>query len=328
MAKLRHTVFTLNNYTDRDIDDLKNWDRHSYLVFGKEVAPSTGTPHLQGYIEFKNQILFTTIKKKFPNIHVEKRKGTPKEASDYCKKEDPNFYECGELSQQGERKDLKEITSNILEGKTTVDDITINNPIMFHQYGRTLQKIEDIAMRRKFRTEMTKGIWYHGPTGAGKSHKAFLHYDPLTHYVYPNDNGWWDGYTGQHTVIINDFRGELPYNQLLQMVDKFPFSVKRRNREPMPFTSSVVIITSSLSPSQIYWRRVEEDSINQLLRRFEIFEILPQKCSEGNTKTSEAQQNIGEIVMGLSANNLENNLGTNDHVMDPDLENFLNINHN
>lgn len=44
--------FTLNNYTDEEIRRLESLECER-LVVGKEVAPTTGTPHLQGYIRFK-----------------------------------------------------------------------------------------------------------------------------------------------------------------------------------------------------------------------------------------------------------------------------------
>tara|TARA_B110001450_G_C17649738_1_gene492747 strand:- start:1693 stop:2139 length:447 start_codon:yes stop_codon:yes gene_type:complete len=99
---------------------------------------------------------------------------------------------------------------------------------------KTLDRLEDLMMRKKFRTEMTKGIWYKGPTGVGKSHIAFQNFDSSTHYlVNLGDKGWYEGYKGQDTVIINDFRGEIPYDTLLQMVDKWPFSGPRRISRPI-----------------------------------------------------------------------------------------------
>ena len=122
--------------------------------------------------------------------------------------------------------------------------------------------------------KLTQGIWLFGSTGTGKSHNAFMDYDPATCYVWKDDKGWQDGYCGQETVIINDFRGRnMPYEKLLDLVDKYPTTVNRRGREPMPFTAKTVIITSSLTPNQIYNRRDSEDSLDQLLDRFTVVEL-------------------------------------------------------
>lgn len=239
-----------------------------YVIIGKEIAPNTGTKHLQGYLYFKNARSFNSIVKKCSKWHLEICKGNAQQNIDYCKK-GGDYEEWGTPPKQGKRNDLNLIKDEIINGKK-VDDLIIENPMVYHQYGRTLNKLEDLSMRKKFRTEMTIGLWYYGETGTGKSHKAFKGYTANTHYLLPNDNGWWDAYTQQETVIINDFRGEIPYNQLLQLVDKFPFSVKRRNKEPIPFISKTVIITSSLAPHEIYKNRNEEDKIEQLLRRFTV----------------------------------------------------------
>lgn len=257
----------------------------TYAICGDEVCPSTKNKHFQCFVYFTNPRSVSGTRKLFKGRHVEACKGDEKSNIRYCSKDENVVFEHGDRPKQGARKDLDTIRDEILDGKS-VEDIAMEHPTLYHQYGRTLSKLEDIALRRKKREWMTKGIWYWGPTGVGKSHHAFENFDPSTHYVLPNDNGWWDGYTGQETVIINDFRGEIPYNHLLQMIDKWPFWVRRRCREPAPFLAKTVIITSSLPPEDIYNRREAEDHIEQLLRRMTVI-LLAQKCSEGNTGTSE-----------------------------------------
>jgi len=263
----------------------------SYMVYQKERGES-GTEHYQIYVEFHNKLALSTVKKFFhSSVHVEERRGTAKQASDYCKKPDSRIEEgkeFGELSRQGDRVDLKALTDKILAKETTVDNIMVETPMTYHQYGRTLEKVEDIMQRKRKRTEMTEGIWYYGETGVGKSHVMFEDYDEGTHYLWkPTDKGWWDGYKGQETVLINDFRGEMPYNELLQLVDKWPYKVSRRGREPMSFISKKVIITSSLHPADIYKQQVlKKDKLGQLLRRFDVIELRgpvmgPHKPHEG-----------------------------------------------
>lgn len=107
---------------------------------------------------------------------------------------------------------------------------------------------------------------------------------------------------GQETVIINEFRGGILFSELLELVDKWPKQVRRRNREPLPFISKNVIITSALHPKDVYHNISENDSFAQLERRFEIRRLknfdapssllkssspTAQKCSKGNTRTLE-----------------------------------------
>lgn len=78
--------FTLNNYTELETSSIVSiiTENCKYAIVGKEVGES-GTPHLQGYIEFK--------KKKRPlsvfsckRIHWEKSKGDREDNYNYCSK--------------------------------------------------------------------------------------------------------------------------------------------------------------------------------------------------------------------------------------------------
>jgi len=246
-----------------------------YFVFGEEICPETQRLHYQCYVYFYNPKTWEQVVAYFKKkIHPSVRRcyGDPKENRAYCSKDD-KYEEFGELPSQGKRTDLLCVKESIMNGKT-VDEITLEDPMMYHIYGRTLNRIEDIYRRKLFRTEMTLGYWLYGETGSGKSHRAFKGYNPETHYLLINDGGWWDGYTQQHTIIINDFRGWITYDLLLCLIDKWPMFVRRRGREPLPFTSKRVIITSSLKPEEVYHNRDENDKIEQLQRR-----VISIKCS-------------------------------------------------
>lgn len=78
--------FTFNNYNDGDVNDISSKVPNlcKRYIIGKEVGES-GTPHLQGYVEF--------IKKCRPKnlfsekIHWEKAKGSALDNANYCSKD-------------------------------------------------------------------------------------------------------------------------------------------------------------------------------------------------------------------------------------------------
>lgn len=242
-----------------------------YLAYGHETCPTTGKKHLQGWVYWTNARWKFACRRKY-KAYFEVCNGTIADQDKYCSKES-SLTTFGTKPQQGTRTDLQSVVNDIKDGNLTVDEIAVDNPILYHQYGRTLSHVEDIFLRTKFRTEMTTCTWYWGETGVGKSHTAFTDFDPSTHYLFRADIGWWEGYTQQDTVIINEFRGELKYSELLQLIDKWPYYVRRRNREPMPFTSKHIIITSSLPPAEIYHNLAEQDSLDQLYRRINLVHL-------------------------------------------------------
>lgn len=266
-----------------------NEKKMKYLLYAPEICPDTGRPHWQGYVVWKNPRSISAIQKEAKKAgcpygwlgaslgsfqeNLSYIKGPYDDGKGKTKPFNPLWQEHGTQPKQGSRSDLIHLKNELANGTTSVDEIAIDNPMMFHKYGRTLSKIEDITLRKKVRKWMTTGVWYWGATGVGKSHIAFRNFSPDTHYVWKTDNGWQDGYTGQATVIINDFRGAIPYNELLQMVDKWPHYARRRGREPAPFLAREVIVTSSLSPAKIYNRRDAKDSIKQLKRRMTIVNL-------------------------------------------------------
>ena len=63
MAQSKYWCFTLNNYTDEDVDGVDAWE-YDYVIFGKEVGDN-GTPHLQGYVECKTKKRLTWLKNNF-----------------------------------------------------------------------------------------------------------------------------------------------------------------------------------------------------------------------------------------------------------------------
>lgn len=272
---------TINNWTQDDKQRFMD-EPSDYKCYAEEVG-ECGTPHLQCYFYKKSKTRFSSLKKRNPRANIRVALGTAQQNRTYIfgpwdetdptkptkhKDFNPTAVETGVLPKQGKRTDLSEIVESIKTAKTTVDEIKMTSPAIYHLYGRTLHRVEDLMMREKFRNTMTTCDWLYGETGTGNSVTAFKGYNPTTHYkLNLQDNGWWEGYTQQDTVIINEFRGQIPFGELLELIDMHPHTVKRRNREPMPFTSKHIIITSSMTPQEIYKNLAATDKLEQLTRR-------------------------------------------------------------
>lgn len=284
MSQLRNVCFTIFGFDegwesetgikryDEVTSALKGWEAVEYCVMGKEICPDTQRPHLQCYMELDKPKKLSTIKNILPGVHLERRMGPQMKAVDYCKK-DGDFVEWGVLKKQGNRTDLKELCEEVRLGKRTIKEIANEDPDAYHQYGRTLHKIHTFAEEKRFRTEMTKGVWIWGPSGIGKSHRAFEGYDSETHYVKNLNEEWWDGYYGQEVVIFNEFRGQIKFSELLDLADKWPKTVKIKYFDPVQFRSKKLIITSCMHPKDCFRNLDSHENWAQFNRRFEIIDL-------------------------------------------------------
>lgn len=86
--RARRWTLTINNpvYEDkRTYFNTLTLECHKY-IFALETGKS-GTPHIQGYVSFKNAKSFSAMKKKYPTAHIEAAKGDEKSNFKYCSKD-------------------------------------------------------------------------------------------------------------------------------------------------------------------------------------------------------------------------------------------------
>lgn len=87
-SRARRWCFTLNNYTAEELSHCLSYvESHGYLYcIGEERGEEKETEHLQGYIEFKNQVRFSTLRHFLERAHWEKARGTREQNRQYCSK--------------------------------------------------------------------------------------------------------------------------------------------------------------------------------------------------------------------------------------------------
>lgn len=249
MSRSRNFCFTLNNYTDDEINWLENdfLNNCNYFIYGKEICPSTGTPHLQCYVNLKNPKSFNGLKKLLGNRYsIRQCNGTPKQNYDYCSK-DGDFKEFGELPKQGKRNDLEDIYDMIKENKSILD-ISNNHPASYIRYHRGIEKLKSLQLTKR-NWEMDVRIYW-GKSGVGKTKAVYDEFDINDIYEKPVGK-WWDGYIGQKVVLIDDFDPQncydLQFDFYLKLLDRYPLLVEYKGGFAN-FCSKIIIFTSNFDP--------------------------------------------------------------------------------
>lgn len=153
--------FTLNNYTDANIEHLRSISTGpnvKYLVFGREVAPTTGTHHLQGFIILSRSRRLQWVRDHVLQAHWENARGTSRQASDYCKKEG-DFEECGTFPDtQGQRNDFEAFKLWAIDQPSPPNERAIARafPALWLRYSSKLRALVG-HLRPKPRMELPPG---------------------------------------------------------------------------------------------------------------------------------------------------------------------------
>ena len=250
------TVFPNDNPDENgethDALNPEEWEDVRYFVWQLESAPSTGKVHYQCYLETTIQKHFSQIKKfaGLEEAHVETRKGTREQARAYCQKTESRIdgpWEYGTWlpNGQGNRSDLAALVNAVKEGKSDREIVEA----MPSNYMRHYKAVDRLRMLySKSRDFKTRVIFIHGAPGVGKS-KLAAEILPSAYWKQPHSI-WWDGYEGSD-VVIDDFKGWLPYADLLRIMDRYPLQTQIKGGQ-VNFAPKVLIITSSVSPFTWY----------------------------------------------------------------------------
>lgn len=258
--KARDFCYTLNNYTEAETDCLLAIEC-VYHIMGKEIGENK-TPHIQGYLYFENPRSFNAVKKLIPRAHIERTKGTPKEASDYCKK-DGDFIEKGELPRQGKRTDVEVVREQISIGNGMRGVVKCSTNLQQIKIAEAILKYEE-----KIRDWKPDVFWYWGTTGTGKSKKAHEDFEGKDFYRKTANTGkWWEGYDAHENVIIDDLDpNTFTYKNLLDLLDRYGCRIECKNGTRQ-FLAKKIIITASKSPLEMFGQ--EHQNGAELIRRID-----------------------------------------------------------
>lgn len=287
-SRARSWLFTINNPTTSRANIETSVTKHQhfrYLVYQSEEGDK-GTPHWQGYIEFKAPMRFNAVKLLLGGrAHIETRRGTRTEARNYCMKEDSRIagpWEHGDWNQEpGKRSDLSE-AADMLKTGSSMKQLAETMPAVFCRYFKGLKELQQ--MLTPARTGPVKVSLLYGVTGAGKTRAAM----GLPN-VFKKDGSdmWFDGYAGEEVLLIDDFAGSrsrITLSFMLNLMDQYPVRLPVKGS----FTrlqANHIVVTSNIHPRLWYDYSNREEHYKALKRRFTEVVYYPPSCVDQTQNT-------------------------------------------
>lgn len=254
----RNFVFTINNYDGlldpADFLDSRDNPLCRYCIYQEEIGES-GTPHLQGYIEFTRNVRFAQIHSfsGMERAYLDLRRGTVDQAIAYASKPEGRLggpYTYGEKTVRKPSMASTETWTELgraLQLVPTDIEILDKYPDKFIRYHNGINLARQLFVKNTLRS--MEVIYITGPSGCGKSHLAWS-MEPDAFWK-PKSGDWFDGYAGQKVIILDEFKSWMTYTMLLSCLDKFPMQVPVKGSF-RPYLAEKVIITSTLSPREQY----------------------------------------------------------------------------
>lgn len=260
----RKWQLTINNPVDKGFahDRIKAIMEESagvvYWCMADEIGEE-GTYHTHVYVQYKNAVMFSTMKKRFDGVHFEMAKGTAKENMEYVSKTGkwlkdkkhetsvPNtFEEFGELpmERQGRRNDLGDLYAMIKDG--------FSNYEILEQMPESLLNLDRIEMARqtilqeKFKTcwREVEVTYIYGSTGLGKTRGIMEQYGYENVYRVTDYSHPFDSYKGQDIIIFEEFRSSIRLSEMLTYLEGYPLELPCRYSNKMACFTKIYLITN------------------------------------------------------------------------------------
>lgn len=283
----RRWCFTWNNPPEDNvvIKSFIEMSHCSYYVIGYEIAPTTGTKHLQGYMEFSSGKRFETLKQLNNSIHWSVCNGSQEQNKIYCTK-GGIWIEGGTPGQQGHRTDLEE-SRQIIDRGGSMLDVAENNFGSFVRYHRGFERYQYLIQQRaatQWRQVEVFYLW--GETGTGKT-RSVREANPIVFCPIDSNTGtWWTGYNGEKVILFDDFRGTVPLHTFLKWLDGYPVQVPVHGGATF-LNAEKIYITSNVPLEELY-RNCDQRSRDALRRRINTISYFSRSATEvtGNTRPS------------------------------------------
>ncbi|ORX66090.1 hypothetical protein BCR32DRAFT_286358 [Anaeromyces robustus] len=291
----RYFAFTLNSYSEDDELALQTFAKNPrvmHLLYGKEVAPTTGTNHLQGCFCLVKKTKLLTIKNfiGLRQLHIEPCKKVYEANLKYCQKSGLVWQWPLEFIRE-EKNDNKQTYAQAIElaKQGRFNEIAADKLLKYDNkfkkiYAETVANVETLYFNNKFGDFFKDfNIFIYGPTGTGKSFRidqiiyilnefwkiycknTHKEYHPFRSYK-KNRNKWWDDYMGEEICIIEELEPnwcQMAASNLKTWFDQYSFPGEIKGSSISKIRPLFWILTSNYSLEQLFTNKdgklIEED---------------------------------------------------------------------
>jgi len=233
---------------------------------GQPELGEGGFSHWQVVCHWGRKSTLTSVKRSFcSTAHLEPTRSSA--ALAYVWKEESRDGEPFEFGTKPLDRTSSADWDAIWDSATRGDLLSIPSDVRVRCYT-TLRKIScDFAQPiGGIRT----AICFWGRTGSGKSRRAFMEAGNEAYFKDPRSK-FWCGYSGQESVIIDEFRGAIDIAHILRWLDRYPVMVETKG-SAVPLRATKFWFTSNVHPR--YWfQELDTPTYEALERRLEIVEI-------------------------------------------------------
>lgn len=288
-SQSRKWQVTLNNPADKGItheaikNKMKGIKSIKYYCLADEIGLETGTPHTHIFV-YCSRLRFSTIKRMFPEGHIEQAYGTVEENRAYIRKDGKwtadekadtsipeTFEEWGEIPEEpgaGYRTDIAEIYGQIYDGATNAE-IMARNPEAA-QYINKMDKIRQEILEAEYRDSWRSltVTYIFGPTATGKTRGVMEKHGYGSVYRVTDYNHPFDRYAQQPVLCLDEFRSSLQIGDMLDYLDGYPLALPARYANRQACYETVYIISNiDLKGQYVNVQEKEPETWQAFLRR-------------------------------------------------------------
>lgn len=259
----RHWCFTIHDQTwspqKMTLNDVR------YVICQQEIAPTQANApsplsHWQGYICVMSPMRISQLKSILgcESSHLEPRRARDEMAAiDYCRKEDTRApgtqpFVYGDLPSRAPKKrsadDVAAICVNAIKNRDLATLKEEHPEIVFHNSKKIMNYVQLSDNVDRTSTKEIFCIFVHGAPGLGKTFGVVGTFADDYHSVrhYRHDHVWFDGYTGQSVLLIDDVsQANRPtYENILHWCDRYQERVPVKGGMTIS-KWNIVIVTSN-----------------------------------------------------------------------------------